>query len=101
MNKPPQTNLAIMQTDGFKIARMRENKQNETSYNRWLKSLENQLEQEQKLRDKRRAAFMKTLPPTKSKARSKMTRRARSNSMSPYKSRSTTRAKTRSKPYSV
>jgi hypothetical protein len=57
MNK--QTNLARMQTDGFKITQVRENIQNENSYNRWLKSLENQLEQEQKLRDKKRATFIK------------------------------------------
>ena len=100
MNKPTLTNLERMQTDGFKIARMREKIKSQYSDDRWTKSLENQREQDQKLREQKRAAFMKKLPLTKSRARSKMTRRARSNSMSPYKSRSTTRAKTRSKPYS-
>jgi hypothetical protein len=100
-----------MQTDGFKIVQMRKNIQNENSFNRWLNSLENQLEQKQKLRDERRAAFMKTLPPTKSRASpnsmthktrsNSMTRKTRSNSMPRYKSRSSTRSKTRSKPYSV
>ena len=102
MNKPPLTNLARMQTDGFKIAQMRENIQNENSFNRWLNSLRNQLEQEQKLRDQQnRAKFNADFPPSKSRASSKMTRRARSNSMPRYKSRSSTRSKTRSKPYSV
>ena len=101
----PLTKLEEMQTDQFIIAQKVEELERQREYKRWLQALRNQLKEEQE-RERKRVEFMKklpqtTLPPTKSRARSKMTRRSRSNSMSPYKSRSSTRSNTRSKPYSA
>lgn len=93
MNKPNLTNLARMQREEFKLEQMVKELERQRAYKQWLQALQNQLKEEEE-REKRRTAFMAklpptTLPPTKSRARS---RRARSNSMTRHKSKSNTRS---------